>query len=407
MPHRWILHVDMDAFYASVEQHDQPNYRNKPVIVGADPQGGHGRGVVAAASYEARRFGIHSAMPISHAFQRCPHGIFLRGRMRRYQEVSSHIFSIFRRYTDLNEALSLDEAFLDVTGSLRLHGSPEMIGRKIQASIQKEEGLSASVGVAANKFVAKIGSDLRKPQGFVVVNPGEEAAFLYDLPLERLWGAGPKTATELRRLGCTTIGDVARYPEREFFAAFGTQGRYLQDLSRGIDSRAVEPDGPAKSMGAETTFDEDTGDPTAIRHTLLQLAEEVGHRLRRAHMITKSLTLKFRDETFHTQTRSLACVETTDQAHTLYLLALELLNRIPKSKKKVRLLGLTASKLSDTNQSGNQLSLFYSEGEKERQLTATLDELQTKFGEDVIARASLLTKKNGRTPRENEGSQKQ
>ncbi len=214
-PTHWIIHVDMDAFFASVEQRDHPEFRGKPVIVGADPKEGKGRGVVSAASYEAREFGIHSALPIGQAYRRCPHGIFLPVRMARYQEVSSHIFSIFRRYTDLVEPLSVDEAFLDVTGSLRLFGTPQAIGAQIQRDIWEDVHLNASVGVATTKFVAKVASDLQKPQGFVIVPDGTARAFLHDLPITRLWGAGPKTANLLQRRGYETIGQLAEPGEGE------------------------------------------------------------------------------------------------------------------------------------------------------------------------------------------------
>lgn len=396
MPSRWILHTDMDAFYAAIEQHDHPEYQGKPVIVGANPQAGKGRGVVSAASYEARTFGIHSAMPIRHAFQRCPQGVFLPVRISRYRESSDRIFLIFQRYTDLVEPLSLDEAFLDVTGSIQLYGPAEDIGHRIQQEIQNEEGLSASVGIASNKFVAKVASDLEKPRGFVIVQPGTEAGFLKNLPIERLWGAGPKTATQLHRIGCNTIGDVADYSTRVLMKTFGTHGLHLQELARGIDSRKVIPEEPAKSIGAETTFDEDTRDIMVIHATLLQLAEQVGRRLRRAGVRSQTVTLKYRDELFHTVTRASSVEDTTDQASELYRRSLALLERIPRSKKKVRLLGITASKLTPTEESGDQLSLFEPSPEKAQQLTTALDAIQEKFGTDVISRASVLATKTGR-----------
>ncbi len=383
----------MDAFYAAIEQHDHPEYREKPVIVGADPQAGKGRGVVSAASYEARTFGIHSALPIRHAFQRCPEGIFLPVRMSRYRESSDRIFSIFQRYTDLVEPLSLDEAFLDVTGSIRLYGSAEHIGHQIQREIQNEEGLSASVGIAPNKFVAKVASDLKKPRGFVIVLPGTEADFLKNLPIERLWGAGPKTATQLHQLGCRTIGDVAAYTPHVLMRTFGTHGSHLQELARGIDSRDVVPEKSAKSIGAETTFDEDTCDIMVIHATLLQLAERVARRLRRAGVRSQTLTLKFRDEVFHTITRASSAADRTDQAPELYQRSLALLERVPRSRKKVRLLGLTASTLIPTKESGGQLSLFEPAPEKTQQLTTALDAIQEKFGIEVISRASVLATK--------------
>ncbi|MEC4671239.1 MAG: DNA polymerase IV, partial [Nitrospirota bacterium] len=349
-------------------------------------------GVVSAASYEARVFGIHSAMPISQAYRRCPKGVFLPVRMARYQEVSSRIFAIFHRYTDLVEPLSLDEAFLDVTGSLRLFGTAEEIGRRIEAEIAQEEHLSASVGVATTKFVAKVASDLRKPKGFVIVEPGKEVEFLKDLPVERLWGAGPKMAKQLHRLGYRTIGDIARQGQAELAALLGQSGVHLWELANGIDPRPVIPDEPAKSIGSETTFQVDTADPNVIRQTLLELAEHVGQRLRADECLAGTLTLKFRDETFHTLTRAMAISEPTDQAPVLYRTALTLLDRIPFSGQKVRLLGLSASHLS-TSAERQQLSLFGETPKRHSQLTDALDKIRTRFGDSAIKPGSLFTKR--------------
>ena len=389
--HRWILHIDMDAFYTSVEQRDQPAYRGRPVIVGADPQDGRGRGVVSAASYEARTFGIHSALPISQAYRRCPEGVFLPVRMSRYQAVSAHIFRIFGRYTDLVEPLSLDEAFLDVTGSLRLFGSAEAIGRRIQTEILTETELGASVGIATNKFVAKVASDLRKPHGFVVVPPGQAAHFLQPLPIERLWGVGPKTAGRLRQMGLMTIAELAARPQLELAAALGPLGAHLWELAQGIDTREVIPEEPAQSVGAETTFPEDTADPIRIRQTVLALSEGVARRLRVDAIQAGALTLKLRDETFRTQTRSVSLSEPTDQSQDLYQTALMLLERLPFSGRKVRLLGVTASRLSDLMGSGQQLSLELNPvGAKQRRLTEAVDRIHARFGKGAIRPASLL-----------------
>ena len=389
--YRRILHIDMDAFYASVEQRDQPAYRGRPVIVGADPQDGRGRGVVSAASYEARTFGIHSALPIGQAYRRCPEGVFLPVRMSRYQEVSSHIFRIFGRYTDLVEPLSLDEAFLDVTGSLRLFGSAEAIGRRIQTEILTETELGASVGIATNKFVAKVASDLRKPHGFVVVPPGQAARFLQPLPIERLWGVGPKTAGRLRQMGLMTIGELAARPQFGLAAALGPLGAHLWDLAQGIDTREVIPEEPAQSVGAETTFPEDTADPVRIRQTVLALSEGVARRLRVEAIQAGALTLKLRDETFRTQTRSVSLSEPTDQSRDLYRTALMLLERFPFSGRKVRLLGVTASRLSDLRGSRQQLSLELNPvGAKQRRLTEAVDRIHARFGKGAIRPASLL-----------------
>ena len=294
----------MDAFYASVEQLDHPAYRGKPVVVGADPRGGSGRGVVAACSYEARKFGIRSAMPISRAYRLCPTAVFVRPRGARYAEMSERIFAILREYTDLMEPLSIDEAFLDVTASQRLFGPAAEIGRMMKARIRSELGLVASIGLAPNKFLAKVGSDLGKPDGFVMVAPGQERAFLDPLPISRLWGVGPKTEARLHQMGFQTIGQIARTPLTTLEDTLGQGGRDLWELANGLDDRPVEPEQEAKSIGAEHTFAEDTADREQIRRTILELADRVGRRLRRDEVLAGGVTLKFRDHRFHTVTRA-------------------------------------------------------------------------------------------------------
>ncbi len=388
---RWIIHVDMDAFYASVEQRDHPEFRGKPVIVGANPKEGKGRGVVSAASYEAREFDVHSALPIGQAYQRCPDGIFLPVRMPRYQEISSHIFSIFRRYTDLVEPLSVDEAFLDVTGSLRLFGTPQAIASQIQRDVWEEEHLNASVGVATTKFVAKVASDLQKPQGFVMVPDGTERTFLHDLPIERLWGAGPKTAKLFHGRGYETIGQLAAASCADLSAWLGKQGKHFWQLANGIDTRVVVPEEPAKSIGAETTFDVDTSDITTIKQTLLELTKKVGSRLRTEGVQAKTLTLKFRTAKFETYTRSTTLQDPTDQDSTMYHKALILLERLPCVNAKSRLLGVAGSKLVKPDESP-QLSLFPSTRESSTQVTKALDDIRSRFGDQAIQPASLLSK---------------
>ena len=256
-PARTIIHVDMDAFYASVEQRDRPDLRGRPVIVGADPRG---RGVVSAASYEARAFGVHSAMPIGRAARLCPTGVFLPVDMAKYAQVSRQIMAILAEFTPLLEPLSIDEAFLDVTASRGLLGDGERIARAIKQRIRDTVGLTASVGVASNKFVAKVASELRKPDGLVVVPPGEEAAFLAPLPVSRLWGVGRVTASDLDAMGILTIGQLATVPVDHLRARFGGSGADLRALALGLDDRPVEPFAPPKSMGAEETFEQDHRD---------------------------------------------------------------------------------------------------------------------------------------------------
>ncbi|MGB0909588.1 MAG: DNA polymerase IV [Nitrospirales bacterium] len=388
---RSILHIDMDAFYASVEQRDNPDYRDKPVVVGADPKEGRGRGVVSAASYKAREFGIHSAMPIRQAYWRCPSAVFLPVRMHRYQEVSKKIFEVFHRYTDLVEPLSLDEAFLDVTGSSALFGSAETIGRRIQEKIWKEEHLHASVGVASNKFLAKVASDLQKPQGFVIVPSGKEREFLHGLPISRLWGAGGKTTQVLLKAGYQDIGNIAQQPQSALRSLLGKSGSHLWQLANGFDDRPVVPNAPAKSIGAETTFAKDTASSSTIRQTVLELSERVAYRLRTEGVGARGVMLKYRDETFRTFTRSLVLSELTNQSSDLYRVALRLLERISPTEKKVRLLGLTVSKLEPFD-SAQQLSLFVHAKNRTHSLASAVDSIRHRFGRTMIQPGSLVEK---------------
>ncbi len=387
-----ILHVDMDAFYASVEQLDHPEYRGKPVIVGSDPKGGKGRGVVAACSYEARAFGVHSALPIGQAWQRCPHGIYVRPRGARYAEVSGEVFAILGRYSDLLEPLSIDEAFLDLSGTERLFGCAASAARSIKADVRKELGLVASVGVAPNKFVAKVASDLDKPDGLVVVPEEGVRAFLRPLPISRLWGVGPKTAERLARLGARTIGDIASRRAEDLRAALGEVGEHLWRLARGIDERPVVPESEPKSLGAEVTFDEDHDDPELVRRTLLGLCERVGARLRRRGLQASGLTLKYRDETFQTWSRAAVLPRPTDLGEDLHRAVLALLERVPTRGRKVRLLGVSATRLAPASEAGGtQLHLFERDTSKRRrQLASTVDHIRARFGSAAIRKAALL-----------------
>jgi DNA polymerase-4 len=397
---RSIIHLDMDAFYASVEQLDHPEYRSKPVVVGADPKGGTGRGVVAACSYEARPFGIRSAMPISRAYRLCPAAIFVRPRMARYAEMSERIFGILRTYTDLMEPLSIDEAFLDVTASRRLFGPAAEIGRMMKARIRSELGLVASIGLAPNKFLAKVGSDLGKPDGFVEVKPGGEREFLDPLPIARLWGVGPKTEARLRSMGFQTIGQIARTSGEALEEALGQAGRDLWDLANGRDDRPVEPEQEAKSIGAEHTFAEDTSDRELLRRTLLELADRVGHRLRCDELLAGGATLKFRDDRFCTLTRAVILDDPTDVGDDLFQAAWRLLGRVEWKGRQVRLLGVTATRLQPAGQSpAGQLSLFPRGPDGKRDLARTVDTIRQRFGRKAITRASLLDPASGRKGR--------
>ena len=309
-----IVHLDMDAFYPAVEVLDDPALRGRPVIVG----GSSHRGVVASASYEARKFGVHSAMPIAEAKRRCPKGVFLPVRMQRYKEISQAVFAIFERYTPLVEPLSIDEAFLDVSGCKRLFGSPPEIAAAIKRDVHQELGLTVSAGVAANKSVAKIASDYRKPDGLTVVEPGQEQQFLDPLPIERLWGAGPTTCRSLRLLGVQTIGDLARLSVNVLTAKLGRQGEALHLLARGIDEREVETAQGLKSIGNEETFAEDLIAMDAARQELLALATKVGGRLRHKAALGRTISLKVKYSDFQQITRSTTLIDPVDDGNVIY-----------------------------------------------------------------------------------------
>jgi nucleotidyltransferase/DNA polymerase involved in DNA repair len=384
----------MDAFYTSVEQRDHPEYRGKPVIVGADPKEGRGRGVVAAASYEARRFGVRSAMPISRAWRACPQGIYVRGDMEKYSGVSGRIMEILERYTDLVEPLSIDEAFLDVS-AICLPERGRALAAEIKEAIWNGEQLRASIGVAPNKFLAKIASDLEKPDGLVEVAPGAELEFLGDLPIEKLWGVGPKTAEPLRRAGFRRISDLWGLsdddPRMASMGLAGKHGEHLLLLARGVDSRPVVPHHEPKSIGHETTFEEDIEDPARVRKTLLSLSDAVAVRLRKHGLEGKTVTLKFRDESFLTETRAHTLPGTVADGASIFEAALHLLDRIRWKGRKVRLLGVSVSGLEKAGAS-RQLSLFDRPEKvvKNEKLGRARDALEARFGKGAVSRASLL-----------------
>lgn len=398
---RRVVHVDMDAFYAAVEQLDHPEYRGRPVIVGADPKDGRGRGVVSTASYEARIFGVHSAMPISQAYRLCPQAIYLPVRMARYHEISERILAIFQRYTDVVEPVSIDEAFLDVTSSTQLFGPVEDIARRIKDDILHEEHLIASVGVAPNKYLAKLASDLSKPDGFLVLHGPEVEGFLHDLPVSRLWGVGEKTTRQLELLGLRTIGQVAQWPMSQLTKRFGSLGSHIWQLAHGIDERPVTPQRHPKSISAETTFPEDTDDVEVLRRTLLELAEKVGQRLRADGYMAAKVTLKYRDADFVTRTRTHALAEPTAVAIDIYRVASQLLHHVPNRQRKVRLLGIAASELTSVAQ--QQLSLFSEAAQKRLQAERAEDAIKARFGPQAITRAALLDPTNPSSPESMDG----
>jgi DNA polymerase-4 len=381
---RTILHVDLDAFFAAVEQRDRPELRGKPVVVGIG--GSNDRGVVSAASYEARRFGIHSAMPIRTARRLCPDAIFVPVRGSVYQRVSREVMAILRRFTPLVEPISIDEAFLDVTGSNALFGDGPTIARRIKSAVHDELELTASVGVATTKLVAKIASDLRKPDGLVVVPPGEEAAFLDPLPISRLWGVGPQTATALREFGVVTIGDLARLDRSSLVRRFGRHGASLVDRAHGIDPDPVDDPDAAKSISHEHTFDVDTSDPEQIERTLLAMAEGVSGRLRAAHVKASTIAVKVRDSSFRTVTRQRTLPEATDLTEPIFRLAVELA-RPEVRGRRIRLLGVAASHLGED---GEQLGLFPADDPRRRRVVEAADKVRERFGVRAITRARLV-----------------
>ncbi len=385
---RVIVHVDMDAFFASVEQLLHPEYKGKPVIVGADPQK---RGVVSAASYEARRFGIKSAMPISTAYRLCPHGVFLPVNGKCYSLYSKKLYDVLYQLTPLVEMASVDEAFLDVTGCLTLPDDPFKLGHFIKKTIKDTIGLMASVGIAPNKFLAKIASDLKKPDGLVVVGPGKQLEFLAPLPVERMWGVGRKTAILVHRYHIRTIGDIHRFTIKQLERMFGNNlGKSLYYLSRGIDDREViaEPSGP-KSIGHETTFNEDISDMRIIKAAIGKLSQDVGSRLRKKGLCARCVTLKIRFDDFTTITRAKSITDQIDQDHKIYDQAVALLNKIVL-RQKVRLIGVTVSKLDSPDR---QITLFASDDEHDRKLYQSIDKIRSKFGkESVFMGSSMLNK---------------
>ena len=392
---RTILHLDLDAFYASVEQLDDPSLRGRPVIVG----GIGGRGVVCAASYEARRFGVRSAMPTAHARRLCPDGVFVSPRFDRYSAISDQVFGIYRRYTPLVEPLSLDEAFLDVTASRALRGSGREIALAIKGAVRSECGLAVSAGVAEVKLAAKIATDLGKPDGLVEVTPGGTAAFLAPLPVGRLWGVGEVTEAALRRIGVATIGDLAALPESALAAALGpSHARGLRALARGDDPREVVADEAAKSVGAEETFAEDRLGREGLERQLLAQAGRVGRRLRAAALAGHVVTLKVKYADFSLVTRRVTLERPTDDDRAIFEAAREQLERVDLSRP-VRLTGISVSGFAGEAER-SQLGLFDAGREapgpeeeagaqRRKALNAAVDALAERFGEGTVGPADL------------------
>ena len=381
---RAILHVDMDAFYASVEQRDRPELRGRPVIVGGHPR----RGVVLAASYEVRPSGVRSAIPMARALTLAPQAVVVPPRFSAYAEASEQVFAVLERYTPLIEPLSLDEAFLDVTASRSLFGAPAEIARRLRQEIAAEVGLPASAGIASSKFVAKIASDLAKPDGQREVPAEETRTFLAGLPVSRLWGVGPKLEARLQSLGLRRVGDLAVRDPEWLVRQLGDVGAHLAALARGEDDRPVVPDRSSKSIGAEDTFEEDVDDPALLRPRVHAQALRVGRRLRRAGLRTRVVQLKLKMSDFTVQTRRCTLERATDDGQELYRHALELLERAPLPRP-VRLTGVSAQELDGPADA--QLALFGEAPRRSDALNRALDAIGQRFGQGAVAPADVLS----------------
>ena len=378
------MHVDLDAFYASVEQLRRPELRGRPVIVGGAGIPGE-RGVVAAASYEARPFGVRSAMPLSRARRLCPKGIFVPCDFKAYREASKSVFKILDRYSPVIEPIALDEAYLDLTGQEALMGQPDAVAVRLRDEVKALCGLDLSIGVASCKLVAKVASELRKPRGLVVVQPGHEAAFLAPLPLAKLPGCGPATALRLERFGVRTIGELAALPDPLLGELFGQYGRVLGTHARGRDLSPVLPPGDPKSISREVTFDHDLTDSSRVRDTALRLLQDVTQSLRAHGLSARTVVLKIRYKPFDTQSRQATLTYPTDRDDQIAAALRQLLETQLDGSRPIRLIGAGVSNLEPC---ATQLSLLESRSSRLAQLDERLDELRERYGDHVIARGA-------------------
>ncbi|MEM6531634.1 MAG: DNA polymerase IV [Myxococcota bacterium] len=395
---RWILHADMDAFYAAIEQLDDPSLKGKPVLVGSPS----GRGVVTTASYEARPYGVGSAMPMAIARRKCPQAVIVPPRFERYLEASRQVMDVFDTFSPSVEALSLDEAFLDMTGSERLFGPPEEMAERLKGAVRNATGgLTVSVGLAATKYVAKVASDYRKPDGVTIVHGSETLSFLHPLPVSRLWGAGPKVQARMAELHLETIGDVAACSEEYLVNVLGNAGAHFHRLANGQDPRAVVGSRAAKSVGSERTLDVDvSGRPEIWPHILASL-DDIAHRLRKSEVEASGVRVKLKTADFRLLTRQGLLDKPTTSADTMAELASELLEEFDLGQR-YRLVGAAAFQLSSDTGAGRQLDMFGArdpavEAKRER-LDQALDEVWDKFGSTSLRRGSSMGRKS-RSPK--------
>lgn len=384
-----ILHIDMDAFFAAVEQLDHPELKGRCVMIGSPS----GRGVVATASYEARRFGVHSAMPMFMARKKCPQGIIVRPRKQRYKEVSLHLMALLRTFTPLVEPVSIDEAYLDVAGCERLHGSPAAIAAAIKQKVRDQLQLTCSVGIAPCKFLAKIASDMDKPDGLTYIRPEAAVGFARRLPVGKVPGVGRKTLEQLKKMGIRTLGQVLAYPEKTLVEKFGKFGYRLLALADCRDDSAVIPFSPAKSVSSETTLPEDIGEKEVLRRYVLRHSEDVGRQLRKLGVKARTITLKLKHADFTQVTRSVTLAAATQSSETIYRAAAELLAAYPL-RTRLRLIGVGASNLG-TRPGPVQLGLFGPAGNPDanwEKVDRTVDAITCKFGRHSLTKASLHEK---------------
>ena len=390
---RAIIHIDMDAFYASVEQRDNPELKGKPVIIGGSVES---RGVVSTASYEARKYGVHSAMPMAEAHRLCPDGVYLPVDMQKYRLVSHQIMDIFHRFTPEVEAISLDEAFLDVTASQKLFGTAEEIGREIKRLIKTELNLTASVGLAYNKFLAKLASDMDKPDGFYQIGPEELESKVWPLPVRRMMGVGGKTAQLLEGMGVRTIGQLAKMNVGLLEHILGKQGIMMYEVANGVDNRMVEPVRESKSVGRETTFPKDISERYVLETILFTLADDVCHTLRATNLKGRTVSIKIRYPDFQSITRAQTLDGYTSSFEPVFEAVKQLMEHNYKDGTPVRLIGVTVSGLKKDDEIIEQQDLFFDGGAQKKQaaLNSVMDKINEKYGGDTVHRARKLTERD-------------